>query len=206
MRTPPNGFYDCRSPGSAISTPRTSRRRRWNKPGGFRPSSPNSKTGGMNCSSRGGTVSLIVFSRRHALPLPAGRFSRPRGSRATGAKRPADSHVQRPGQQPVRDRDQSAEQPRSRTIRAIEQVVSSQRQKPRPGPRAVRLRSSARQRHVRANAQARALAWQRSVHGPGRSVTALGQGACPVHEREQASSARSRQTCPVRHQPARGRI
>ena len=157
-------------------------------------------------SNRGGNVSLIALCRCHALPLPAGRFSGPRLGRRVGAKHPSIDCRHCPWPQPVRDRDQSAEPPRSRTIRALEPVVSSHRQKPRPGPRAVRLRGSARPRHVRANVQARALAWQRSVHRPGQSATALRQGAWPVHERGQASSARSPRTCPVRQQPARGKL
>lgn len=191
--TPQKVSCVCRNRVMAIRTPPGLKRRRWSKPAAFRPSSPKSKAGGMNCNSRGGIVSLTVFNRRHALPLPAGRFSRPRAGRREGAEYPRNNHTQRSWQQPVHDREQAAEQPRSRTIRFIEPVVSSQWQKPRPGPRPVRNCISGRQRLVRGQASGATAYSPWTVHVFNQSTTKPWQRIVRVRERALAPAI----PCPV---------
>jgi hypothetical protein len=160
----------------------------------------------MNCSSRGGTVSLIVFSRRHALPLPAGRFSRPRAGRGKGARCPRNDCPQWPCQRTVRKREQAAEQPRSRTIRIIEPAVSSQLQKPRPRPQAVRIRISDRQRLGRGQAPGAEAHSPWTVHTHGQSTTKPWQRIVRIHERPLAPAIRCPGTRSVRHRPESGPV
>lgn len=160
----------------------------------------------MNCSNRGGTVSLIVFSRRHALPLPVGRFSRPRAGRREGAECPRNGQGQWPCQRAVRKREQAAEQPRSRTIRVIEPAVSSQWQKPGPGPRAVRIRLSERQRRVRAQAPITEAYSPWTVRRRGQSTTESWQRIVRVRERALVPAIPCPGTRAVRHRPERGLV
>ena len=146
-------------------------------------------------------MSLIVFSRRHALPLPAGRFSRPRAGRGKGARCPRNDCPQWSWQQPVHDRDQAAEQPRSRTIQVIESAVSSHWQKPRPGPRTVRIRISERQRLGRGQAPGAEAYSPWTVHTHGQSTTKPCRRVVRVHERALAPAIPCGGTGSVRHRP-----
>ena len=160
----------------------------------------------MNCSSRGGPVSLIVFNRRHALPLPVGRFSRPRAGRGKGARCPRNDCPQWSWQQPVHDREQAAEQPRSRTIRVIEPAVSLQWQKPCPRPQAVRIRISERQRLGRGQAPGAEAYSPWTVHTHGQSTTKPWQRIVRVHERAWAPAIPCPGTRSVRHRPECGLV
>ena len=110
-------------------------------------------------------LSLIALSRGHALPLPAGRFWRPRTSRRKGARSPrndcpsgrgngqsattnrpwhsrgralsasANLPCPRTGHSRVRDHRQAVAQPRPRTLRVRELTVSGHRPQSCPRPR-----------------------------------------------------------------------
>lgn len=146
-------------------------------------------------------MSLIVFSRRHALPLPVGRFSRPRAGRGKGAQCPRNDCPQWSWQQPVHNRDQAAEQPRSRTIRVSGLAASSQWQEPRPGPRAVRIRISNRQRPGRGQAPGAEAFSPWTVHTRSPSTTKPWQRIVRVHERALAPSIPCPGTRSVRRRP-----
>lgn len=151
-------------------------------------------------------MSLIVFSRRHALPLPVGRFSRPRAGRGKRARCPRNDCPQWSWQQPVHDRDQAAEQPRSRTIRVIEPAASSQWQRPRPRPQAVRIRISERQRLGRGQAPGAEAYSPWTVHTQGQSTTKPWQRIVRVHERAWAPAIPCPGTRSVRHRPECGPV
>lgn len=145
-------------------------------------------------------------NRRHALPLPAGRFSRPHPGRGEGAECPPSGHGQWPCPRTVRKRGQAAEQPRSRTIRVLEPAVSSQCQEPRPGPRAVRIRLSERQQRVRGQAPITNAYSPWTVHTPGQSTTKPWQRIVRVQEPAWVPAIPCPGTRSVRHRPACGPV
>jgi hypothetical protein len=145
-------------------------------------------------------------NRRHALPLPAGRFSRPHPGRWEGAECPLSGHGQWPCPRTVRKREQAAEQPRSRTIRVLEPAVSSQWQEPRPGPRAVRIRLSERPQPGRGQAPGAEASSPWTVHTPGQSTTKPWQRMVRVHEHAWAPAIPCPGTRSVRHRPECGPV
>jgi len=78
-----------------------------------------------NWNSEGGSVFLIMFKTRHALPLPGGRFSCPRIGRGRGAKRLRNMDCSWPQTRPSHDHDPAQCRTRTQIVRVRDQSASA---------------------------------------------------------------------------------
>ena len=96
-----------------------------------------------NWSNDGGSVFLIMFKTRHALPLPGGRFLRPRIVRGAGAERLRNIYCSRPQTRLIRRLEQPMRRAHQRIIRARERSLSAISSSQQAGPQAARIRDDA---------------------------------------------------------------
>jgi len=73
-----------------------------------------------NWNREGGSVFLIMFKTRHALPLPGGRFLRPRIVRGAGAERLRNIYCSRPQTRLIPELKQPSRMTHKRIARARE--------------------------------------------------------------------------------------
>jgi len=97
----------------------------------------------VNWNIEGGSVFLIMFNRRHALPLPGGRFSCPRIVRGAGAERLRNIYCSWPQTRPIRRLEQPMRRAHQRIIRARERSVSAISSLQQTCSRAARIRDGA---------------------------------------------------------------
>ena len=79
----------------------------------------------VNWNREGGSVFLIMFKTRHALPLPGGRFSCPRIGRGAGAERLRNMNCSWPQTRHLREYKMVAFRTRKRIARDCERSVSA---------------------------------------------------------------------------------
>jgi hypothetical protein len=97
----------------------------------------------VNWSREGGSVFLIMFKTRHALPLPGGRFSCPRIVRGVGAERLRNIYCSWPQTRPIRRLEQPMRRAHQRIIRARERSVSAISSSQQTCSQAARIRDDA---------------------------------------------------------------
>jgi len=88
-------------------------------------------------------VFRIMFKRRHALPLPGGRFLRPRIVRGAGAERPRNINCSRPQTRLIPELKQLSRRAHQRINRASERSLFAISSSQQAGPQAARIRDDA---------------------------------------------------------------
>lgn len=96
-----------------------------------------------NWSKEGGSVFRIMFKTRHALPLPGGRFLRPRIVRGAGAERLRNIYCSRPQTRLISELKQPSRRAHQRINRARERSLSAISSSQQERPQAARIRDDA---------------------------------------------------------------
>jgi len=105
----------------------------------LRPSPHNWRNGATNWCMRGGSVFRIIFNSGQALPLPGGRFSRPRIGRGIGAKRLRNRYCSWPQTRPGHGHDPVQCRSRTQTVHVREQSASADCPRPQSRSQSVRV-------------------------------------------------------------------
>jgi hypothetical protein len=121
-----------------------------------------------NWNSEGGSVFLIMFKTRHALPLPGGRFSCPRIGRGRGAKRLRNMDCSWPQTRPSHDHDPAQCRTRTQIVRVHELSASASHPRQQSRSQSVRIHGLATNSivHERATATVADCPQPGQVHEP----------------------------------------
>ncbi len=182
-RTPTIRFSSCRIQNSAAITRRRSSHKQSSRPRNSQSLSRSWSVGVRKCSSKGGSVFLIMLKTGHALPLVVTRILRPRSSRGESADCPREVCGLWPRTRKIRDLDSGGDRPRTETIHVHELSVSAFSPRQQLCPWTIRVRAQATDSIVRGQAAAVDADCPQTVRSRELSTTANRSRTQSVRER-----------------------
>ena len=157
-------------------------RTRWNKRSKLERSLACLKPGTVNWSREGGSVFRIMFKRRHALPLPGGRFLRPRIVRGAGAERLRNIYCSWPQTRLIPELKQPSCRTLKRIDRARERFVSGFNSWQQTRLQTNRIRDHLTAVTVREPASAMAIKWPQAIRRHDLSMHANPPKILTIHK------------------------